>query len=214
MKKVKGIEIREYNDFSTKTPSHINRKWIDWDLEKINFVRSLYLNGFSDKDIADQIGCSLQTYKLRVNQQPDIRDIFDSAKESAIADATEALEKIAKGYYDEEITYGSEIKESRELEALIGEMKELIPPKHRETADLMVEKANTLLSEGSIVKRVRKWYPPNKDAINKILDAHRGEVWDAEARRKTIPQVKLNVTLGDKALRARKQIKPDYEVVS
>lgn len=214
MKKVKGIEIREKDDFSSKTPSHANRKWIDWDLEKINFVRALYLNGFSDKDIADQVGCSLQTYKLRINQQPDIRDIFDSAKESAIADATEALEKIARGYYDEEVTYGSEIRESRALEALISEMRELIPPKHRETADLMVEKANTLLSEGSITKRVRKWYPPNKDAINKILDAHRGEIWDAEARRKTIPVVKLNVTLDNKQLRARTRVEPDYEVVS
>ena len=71
-----------------------------------------------------------------------------------------------------------------------------------------------MLSEGAIVKKVRKWYPPNKDAINKILDAHRGEVWDAEARRKAIPQVKLNVTLGNKALRARTAIKPDYEVIS
>ena len=57
MKILKGnIEVREEHDFSYKSPNHANRKWIDWDLEKINFVRSLYLNGFSDKDIAAACG--------------------------------------------------------------------------------------------------------------------------------------------------------------
>ena len=214
MKRIKGIEVKEFTDWTTTSPNHHSRKWIEWDWEKIQFIRSLYLNGFSDKDIADQVGCSLKTYLFRVKQQPGIKEVFDAAKEDAISKATKALEKIAEGYYEDELTYGSEIKQSRELDALIKELASLVPPRHQDKIDKYLEKAEELLDEGAIVKKVRKWYPPNKDAINKILDAHRGEIWDAEARRKAIPQVKLNVTLNNKQLRARTRLEPDYEVIS
>lgn len=188
----------------------VSRKWIDWDDDKVDLIQSLILNGYDDHDVAKQLGCTLKTYKYRVNQQPDIKRVFQNAKETAVANSTKALQKIAEGYYEYELTYGNEFKMREQMMDLVNSVLDYIPEGEREEFE---KKIDILLEEGEIVKKVRKWYPPNKDAINKILDAHKGDIWDAEARRKSIPQVKLNVTVDEKQLRARKALKPDYEVI-
>lgn len=187
-----------------------NRKDIEWTEDRVNMISALYLNGYSDEDVAKLIPCSVGTLHYRINQNPEVKVKFNEAKSIAIANATKALQKIAEGYFEEEITYGTEFKARTEMMQFFGDIIEYIPQLQR---DDYQEKAESLFGKGEIIKTVRKWYPPNKDAITKILDAHQSDTWDLEAKRKKIPQLKINVTLDKKQVEGHKEIPADYELV-
>ena len=185
------------------------RKNIHWTDSLVNTIEFLYLNGYSDEDVAAMIPCSVSTLKFRLQGKKELKTRFDQAKQRAVSKATESLMKIAEGYHEYDVYYGEEMKLRVKAQALFDDLIEFIPDEEKEG---FLKRRDEILGEGEVLKTVKKWYPPNKDAINKILDNHREQVWDSEARHRKIPDVKINVTLDGKKKYLKQSVTPDYVI--
>lgn len=183
-------------------------KVIEYTPELEKTLVALTLNGYNESMLREVLSCGAVAYKMFLRKHPGLRQNIKNAKEEAVQIATNGISKLAEGFREDEITYTQDLKKQDAVISLFDKMADLEP--RLEDFRKQFEK---LVSVG-VKKRVSKYYPPNKDAAKLILEAHNPEIWDLDARRKMIPQVKINVTVDEKRVYKPKEVEADVEIIN
>lgn len=158
-------------------------------------IEMLVISGYSPAEIAEKaFNCAEKTFlwNLARDCNKNAREVYQKAQAKVIADATASLKKIADGY-------GFIEKEYKQiLQPIAVEFFENNRQKISETAlSGNVDSFMSLIIEGMIgdikgfVKITEKYEKPDFRAAQKILEAHRPEIWDLEGKRKAIPQLHI-----------------------
>jgi hypothetical protein len=171
----------------------------------MRFMESAILNGANHEMLAKLFNVGVQSLKWNLNRNAIAKRRYEIAVEQVTGRATASLIKLAEGFTAVERTYHLGFDgEINPLDA--DELKKLIDKKDWES---FWTKIRSLAGgEKQYIREVEKYYPPDRLSAQKILEAHKEEVWDIEARRKKIPDVKIEVKLDDGGKKL-KRIDPD-----
>lgn len=191
------------------------RRLISFIDSEVKMIEMLVISGYTPSEIADKVfGCVEKTFLWNLARECNkkAREVYDRAMAKVVSDATASLKKIADGY-------GYTEKEFKQfLQPMAEEYFEENRTKISELAvngksnEFMSFILNGMLGEiDGVVKITEKYEKPDFRAAQKILEAHRPDMWDLEGKRKAIPTSHIIVKIEGEPQRQRK-VEANYVV--
>lgn len=198
----------------TPNKSPIKKQILFIDTE-IKMIEMLVISGLSSDEIAEKaFGCAKSTFLWNLSRacNKKAKEVYDKAIAKVIGDATSSLKKIADGY-------GYIEKEYKQILKPIA--KEFFEGNREEISDAALNKSvdefMSLILNGMVgeidgsVKITEKYEKPDFRAAQKILEAHRPELWDLDGRRKAIPSLHIIAKVEGEPQR-QKKVESNYTV--
>lgn len=132
----------------------MGRQSIDEQLERdLDRIKSMVKNGFTDKEISEELGIGYSTWKNKKSQNKLIKAAIDEVKDTRNQEVEEALFKNCKGYH----------------------YYEEVPTKVKE--EVVNEKGTVLTVERVVVSNVKKWKPADLAAQKYWLNNRKKATW-------------------------------------
>lgn len=132
----------------------MGRQSIDEQLERdLDRIKSMVKNGFTDKEISEELGIGYSTWKNKKSQNKLIKAAIDEVKDTRNQEVEEALFKNCKGYH----------------------YYEEVPTKVKE--EVINEKGTVLTVEKVVVSTVKKWKPADLAAQKYWLNNRKKATW-------------------------------------
>lgn len=132
----------------------MGRQSIDEQLERdLDRIKSMVKNGFTDKEISEELGIGYSTWKNKKSQNKLIKAAIDEVKDTRNQEVEEALFKNCKGYH----------------------YYEEAPTKVKE--EVINEKGTVLTVEKVVVSTVKKWKPADLAAQKYWLNNRKKATW-------------------------------------
>lgn len=183
---------------------------------EVSMAEALILNGYTEEQISEVFGVSKKSWENNLRYNPEVKKRLRTAVDKVLGDTVSNLKKLSDGFVITEKEFVAKFDlDYKKLEL------------HKERLIRLLEMGdwksflNVLLVfivpgevDGATVKVRQKEMPPDLRANTLILQAHKGETWDVEAKKKRIPQTKIIVSLnGNKAKEIKTpQVKADYTI--
>lgn len=132
----------------------MGRQSIDEQLERdLDRIKSMVKNGFTDKEISEELGIGYSTWKNKKSQNKLIKAAIDEVKDTRNQEVEEALFKNCKGYH----------------------YYEEVPTKVKE--EVINENGTVLTVEKVVVPTVKKWKPADLAAQKYWLNNRKKATW-------------------------------------
>lgn len=132
----------------------MGRQSIDEQLERdLDRIKSMVKNGFTDKEISEELGIGYSTWKNKKSQNKLIKAAIDEVKDTRNQEVEEALFKNCKGYH----------------------YYEEVPTKVKE--EVINENGTVLTVEKVVVSTVKKWKPADLAAQKYWLNNRKKATW-------------------------------------
>lgn len=173
---------------------------------------SIILDDHTDEEISHIIGIAPSNFKV-VRKDFMFRKLERSAKGRVMAETIHSARRLAEGFTVKMRTFVDRFNFD-----LVGSYREemieaLEKENYVEFHDILKKIFNTDLP--ILCNITEKYYPPQKDAIFRILEAYDDSTWDKELKKKKIPQKSIVVTMDGEHLRKldkRKNVEADYTI--
>lgn len=187
---------------------------IDFTPARIRYLKSMVLNGLSLDQIGDYFGTTEKGLLANLSKTGNerVKEAFRNAIAEVTAKAEISLEKMAEGYTYFEREYKKSTKPMAKewFDENIDKLKTAVIAENFELFWSLV--IQSMLSEEDFdVKVYEKFEKPDFRAAQKILDARSGNIWDLDAKHKSIPQTKIVVTVVGEPKR-KKEIPADVVI--
>lgn len=132
----------------------MGRQSIDEQLERdLDRIKYMVKNGFTDKEISEELGIGYSTWKNKKSQNKLIKAAIDEVKDTRNQEVEEALFKNCKGYH----------------------YYEEVPTKVKE--EVINENGTVLTVEKVVVSTVKKWKPADLAAQKYWLNNRKKATW-------------------------------------
>lgn len=176
-------------------------------------VECAVADGHTDDEIGDLLYIPPSVWVTCVRNR-DYQKMTRSIRKQIKTEAIHSARKLANGFRVEERDFITAMDIEKLLEKKEAIKKALDGGKKQELRHILLSCADIDGDKKIKVKVSEKYYPPNKDAVFRILEAYDEETWDKELKRKKIPEKKIVVTVsGDHLKRLNKErIQADFEI--